>query len=492
MKKLTVKQVLFLLVILLLILPALQRHFNFVAEKPLSGAFVKQEPPNFNEITVSSWMDGSFQADFSNRLESHIGFHNTLLRLFNQLEYSLFREANAEGVIVGKAGELFEEDYIRAFMGEFYVGEAVWKDKVLKIKAVQDTLEKLGKSFFVILEPGKGSTYPDRFPAKYEASEAGISNYQVFSKQLAYNEVNYLDLSAVFQSWRHSAPYRLFPKAGTHWSYYGAALAADTMLKYLNKIHGGGVPQMKIVALKEDQPIRHPDDDMWLAMNVLAAAPADNLAYPEIQFESAAPVKPKALFVGDSFYFNWQSDLILLNAFADVEFWYYNKTVWNRQGVEAGSIDNKDFAASIAASDVIAIMITERFHHNFAWNFDEQLYDYFFPEAEDPIQYFANQVRINNLHFMRMVDDAKASRIELPERIRKEAEFLLYEDYQLNPEKYKPHREAMIAILMMSIRQTPHWLDQVKQKAEDQQLPLEEMIRRDAVWIYENQVAGKD
>jgi len=50
----------------------------------------------------------------------------------------------------------------------------------------------------------------------------------------------------------------------------------------------------------------------------------------------------------------------------------------------------------------------------------------------------------------------------------------------------------MIAILMMSIRQTPHWLEQVKQKAEDQQLPLEEMIKRDAVWIYDNQIAGKD
>lgn len=492
MKKLTVKQILFLLVMLLLILPALQRYFIFVAEKPLSGAFVKQEPPNFSDITVSSWMDGSFQADFSTRLEPHIGFHNTLLRLFNQLEYSLFREANAEGVIVGKAGELFEDDYIRAFMGEFYVGESVWKDKALKIKAIQDTLEKLGKSFFVILEPGKGSTYPDRFPAKYKASEAGISNYQVFSKQLAYHEVNYLDLSAVFQSWRHSAPYRLFPKAGTHWSYYGAALAADTMLQYLNQLHGGGVPQMKIVTLKEDQPIRHPDDDMWLAMNLLAAAPADNLAYPEIQFESGASEKPKALFVGDSFYFNWQSDLIMLNSFADVEFWYYNKTVWNRQGVETGSVDDKDLAGSIALSDVIAIMITERFHHNFAWNFDEQLYRHFFHEKEDPIQYFANQVRINNIHFLRMVDDAKANRMALPERIHKEAEYLLYEDYQLNPEKYKPHREAMIAILMMSIRQTPQWLDQVKQKAEDQQLPLEEMIRKDAIWIYENQIAGKD
>jgi len=492
MNKLTVKQVLFLLVMLLLVLPALQRHFNLVAEKPLSGAFVKREPPSFDEITLTSWMDGSFQTDFSSRLESHIGFHNTLLQLFNQLEYSLFREANAEGVIVGKAGELFEEDYIRAFMGEFYVGEAVWKDKVMKIKAVQDTLEKLGKSFFVILEPGKGSTYPDRFPSKYRASEAGISNYQVLSKQLAFNDVNCLDLSAVFQSWRPLKPYRLFPKAGTHWSYYGAALAADTMLQYLNQIRGGGVPQIKLVELKTDLPIRHPDDDMWLAMNVLAAAPAENLAYPEIEFKPAGLEKPKALFVGDSFYFNWQSDLILYNAFSDVEFWYYNKTVWNRQGVEDGSVDFKNFASSIAAADVIAIMITERFHHNFAWNFDVELYDYFFPEAEDPIQYFANQVRINNLHFMRMVDDAKAKRMELPERILKEAEFLLYEDYQLNPEKYKPHREAMIAILMMSIRQTPNWLDQVKQKAEDQQLPLDEMIRRDAVWIYENQIAGKD
>lgn len=486
------KKLFFVGIMLLLVLPALQREFNIFDEHPLTGAFIKQKPPAFSELNLADWLDGSFQDNFTTSLEPHIGFHNTLTRLFNQLEYSLFRQAHAEGVIVGRNGELFEEDYIRAYMGEFYVGEAVWIDKAKKLKAVQDTLRKLGKSFFVIFEPGKASTYPERFPAKYAVEDAGVSNYKVFSNQLKYNEVDYLDLSVVFQSWQHSKPYRLFPRAGTHWSYYGAALAADTMLQYLNQLHGGGIPQLEIIKLDETRVIRHPDDDMWLAMNVLAPAPAENLAYPEIQFVSASTDKPKALFVGDSFYFNWQSDLVMFNAFSDVEFWYYNKTVWNRQGVEAGNVDDKDFIAAIDRADVIAIMITERFHHNFAWNFDEQLYDYFFSEEEDPIQYFANQVRINNLHFMRMVDDAQANKMELPERIRKEAEFLLYEDYQLHPEKYKPHREAMITILMMSIRQTPEWLENIKLKAEDQQIPLEEMIRRDAVWIYENQIAGKD
>ncbi|HOI31661.1 MAG TPA: hypothetical protein PLC47_02755, partial [Bacteroidales bacterium] len=416
MKQLLLKHLFFGLTMLLLVFPALQCEFSFFEEKPLTGAFIKPIPPKLSELTLASWFDGSYQDDFTTRLEPHIGFHNTLTRLFNQLEYSLFRQAHAEGVIVGKNGELFEEDYIRAYMGEFYVGEAVWNDKATKLKAVQDTLRKLGTSFFVILEPGKGSTYSDCFPTQYNAADAGISNYKVFSSQLKNHEVDYLDLSAVFQSWKHTKPYRLFPRAGTHWSYYGAALAADTMLQYLNQLHGGGIPQLEIIRLDENREIRHPDDDMWLAMNVLAEAPAENLAYPEIRFESVTAAKPKALFVGDSFYFNWQSDLVMYNSFSDVEFWYYNKIVWNRQGVEAGSVDDKDFAEAIAHADIIAIMITERFHHNFAWNLDEQLYDHFFTEEVDPIQYFANQVRINNLHFMRMVDDAKAKDMELTER----------------------------------------------------------------------------
>ncbi|MBZ0243662.1 MAG: hypothetical protein K8F24_10640, partial [Bacteroidales bacterium] len=226
-------------------------------------------------------------------------------------------------------------------------------------------------------------------------------------------------------------------------------------------------------------------------MNMIKEAPQDDLIYPVIVFDKTASASQKALFVGDSFYFNWQSDGIMHDAFADCNFWYYNKQVWNRSGVEIGTVDQLNFGDEIARADIIAIMITERFHQNFAWNFDEQLFDYFYNESQNPIDYFANRVRINNEHFLRMYADALSKNMPLPDRIEKEAEFLLYEDYQLAPQKYQQDETAMIPILMMSIRQSPEWLEKVREKAVAQNIPLNEMIRMDATWIYENQIKKK-
>lgn len=476
---------------LMMILPAVQREFQLVKEKPLQGAFLQIAAPDFDSLSWESWKSGEFQQEYSDRLEAHIGFHNSLLRLYHQWSYSLFREANAEGVIAGKNGELFEEDYIKAWMGKYYVGESVWQNKAEKLKAIQDTLSKLGKSFFVILEPGKGSLYPERFPGKYNPDKKNVSNYDVLVKYLHHFEVNTLDINACFIDWTDTSTYRLFPRGGTHWSYYGAALAADTMIDYLQKLHGDGIPEMEILQLEKWEKIRHPDDDIWLAMNMIAEAPEDDLIYPKIGFDETTKASQKALFVGDSFYFNWQSDRIMHDAFADCNFWYYNKQVWNRQGVEAGTVDELNFGDEIAKADIIAIMITERFHQNFAWNFDEQLFDYFYDESKNPIDYFANRVRINNEHFLRIYADATAINMPLPDRIEKEAEFLLYEDYQLSPEKYQDDAASMIPILMMSIRQSPEWLKKVKEKAEAQNFPLNEMIKMDATWIFENQIKEK-
>jgi len=476
------------LLFLMMVLPAVQCEFQLVKEKPLQGAFHQTAAPDFDSLSWESWNNGRFQQEFSDNLEAHIGFHNSLLRLYHQLNYSLFREANADGVVAGKNGELFEEDYIKAWMGEYYVGESVWKNKAAKLKAIQDTLGKLGKSFFIILEPGKGSLYPQRFPGKYKLDDKNVSNYDVLIKYLNHFEVNTLDLNACFINWADTSAYRLFPRGGTHWSYYGAALAADTLIDYLQMLRGEVIPEMEISRLERREKIRHPDDDIWLAMNMIKEAPQDDLIYPVIVFDESVTASQKALFVGDSFYFNWQSDRIMYDAFADCNFWYYNKQVWSREGVEAGTVDELNFGVEIAQTDIIAIMITERFHQNFAWNFDEQLFDHFYNESQNPIDYFANRVRINNEYFMRIYADAKAINMPLPDRIEKEAEFLLYEDYQLAPEKYKHDETAMISILMMSIRQSPEWLEKVKEKAQAQNIPLSEMIKMDATWIYENQI----
>ena len=481
--KLLIKRVLLVILMTTLSLPVIQRQFNLIKEKPLQGSFHTVSANLRDSLTVVAWFNGNLQREADQDADGKLGFRNSLIRLHNQIDYSFFKKINAEGVVCGKKNELFEEDYIKAFLGDFFVGEKVWKDKARKLKAIQDTLSKLNKDLVVIFEPGKGTVYSDRFPENYKGKLKDVSNNDVFLSELKLNNVHVLDLNAYFVQLREKDPNRIFPRGGTHWSYYGAARAADTSLRYLKQLTNRQIPLFTIPKVVRCEEPRHPDADIWLAMNMIQSAPTDNLVSPVIKFETEVKPDTDVLVVGDSFYFNWLSDSIMFKAFRNCDFWYYNKHNWSREGAEVAVVSDLNWQQEIMKRDLIIIMITERFHHNFAWNFDEQLYHYFYPEDINLLEAFANNLRISNDQFMRLVDDAKVKKVSLEQRISMESSYLLYEDHLKNPEKYTS-RSDLVTIIMMSIRSTPDWLAKVEAKASEKNISVDEMIRMDAEWIY--------
>ncbi|MDP3444143.1 MAG: hypothetical protein Q8T08_14905, partial [Ignavibacteria bacterium] len=233
----------------------------------------------------------------------------------------------------------------------------------------------------------------------------------------------------------------------------------------------------------EKPQLRHPDDDIWLAMNLLQDTPNDNLAYPVMRFVASMQPKITALLVGDSFYFNWQNDKILLNTFAESDFWYYNKNVYNQAGGATGTVASLDFGEQIMKQDLIMMMITDRFNHCFMWNFDEQLYDYFYPGPKNAREVYANDIRTSNEYFLRMYKEAKATGMPFQDRLKTEVEFKMYLDYLKDPKQFT-NKEDVILMLMMSIKGTPDWYEKIKTKAKERNMSVEEMLRLDAEWVY--------
>lgn len=478
------KRLISTVLLFILPLPFLQQKLGFVSEKPLTGAYVADTLPDLSRINWASWLDGSFQASFNSALEHHIGFRNTLVRCYNQWQFELFNKANAEGVIVGRDRELFEEDYLKAASGRFFIGEEHWSRKARIIKQLQDTLRASGKQILVVFEPGKGTTLRNMAP-RYYKKDAANSNYAALRAAMNEQGVEYFDLQQCFNRWNDTSDYLLFPHTGTHWSYYGAWLAADTLFQYLGERWPGWITKMSQKALEKRDQIRHPDDDIWLAMNMLTKVPQQNLVYPEVQFGAMPSVRPKILVVGDSFYFNWQSDGIMAAQSEEGEFWYYNKIRWSHQGSELGLINPEERIEKALSHDIILIMITERFHQNFAWNFDEQLYGYFFGDDTPQRQKFFNELVAANEAFTRLYKDAVRQGMSVSDRLWKEVDYMVYEDFQQHPERYTS-RDDKVAITMMAIRSTPDWLASVKEKAKERKIPVEEMIRMDAEWIVDN------
>ncbi len=478
------RQIIFSSLFVLLLLPMLQQQTGIVNERPLAGAFVSDTMPGFSSLSLANWLDGSFQSKLNSALEQHIGFRSTLVRMYNQWQYGIFDKSNAQGVIVGRYGELFEEDYLKAASGGFFIGDEHWQRKAFVLRKLQDTLQRQGKQLLVVLEPGKGTSLRKLAPPQYLRQEAR-SNYESLGKAFRDHGVQFLDLQQCFDLWDDTASYLLFPRTGTHWSYYGAWLAADTLWRYLDRYWPGQMTRLALDGVDTRREIRHPDDDIWLAMNMLAGVPNQMLGYPVIVAGPKPEKRPSILVVGDSFYFNWQSDGILDALSEGGEFWYYNKIRWNHQGSELGLLNPDERIEKALAHDILLIMITERFHQNFAWKFDEQLYAYFFGDSTSQRQKFFNELVAANEVFTRLYDDGRKKGLDIRHRLWMEVDYMVYLDYQQHPERYSS-RDDRIAITMMAIRSTPDWLAAVKQKANERNVELETMIRMDAEWIVDN------
>ncbi len=105
---------LFVLIGVLSLLPLIQQLTGFIKVKPLFGAITEGQKPIFD---FNRWMEGDYQKEMEAYLNEKFGFRNYFIRLNNQVAYSLYHKAKANGVIIGKENYLYELSYINAYYG---------------------------------------------------------------------------------------------------------------------------------------------------------------------------------------------------------------------------------------------------------------------------------------------------------------------------------------------------------------------------------------
>src|SRR5690606_30484493 len=146
------------ILVILLLMPMVEQKFTFFELSPLNGSFVIHEKPKFSP---ESWFSGNYQSNLEAYVNQAIGFKNLFVRVYNQIYFSLFNNARANGVIVGEENYLFEESYIKAYVGSDFIGEQKIEEKIRKLKSINDTLNKKKIKLIVVFAPGKGSFYPE-------------------------------------------------------------------------------------------------------------------------------------------------------------------------------------------------------------------------------------------------------------------------------------------------------------------------------------------
>ena len=430
---------LFALVIAALFLPMIQMVKPFVEVGPLFGSIV---PTAKDSLTLEAWFDGTYQENRNKYINEQFGFRNTAVRLHNQIAFSLFRKAKANGVIIGKEDYLYEIKYINAYRGAEEINQSELDSNLFMLKAIQSKLMEKGVELIVVMNPGKASFYsefiPDEFPIV-----SNRSYYSEYQKGLQSQGIQHIDFGKWFREMKGKTPAPLFPKTGIHWSQYGATLAADSLVNYCMRLFGKDMNEFGWN--KNDLPLsttmESVDDDIGLGMNLYSPIDVLPMAYPRVGVNDKYGVsfgnrgiQPKVAVISDSYFFNlmqlpWAPDI-----FSELNFYFYNKQLHHLPGGATTNTDVLSQMQDIEKSNVVFVMATECNMDKLGWGFISNAYKYFvmgenIDSFELRVQKFKKNILSDEAWMKAIGEKARQNKVPLDTMIMRDARYMAEMEY---------------------------------------------------------------
>ena len=375
----TIKQLLFLSFFIIIFAEQIQFYFPLIKADALCGSYNIPPKPLF---TLDNWLGGNYQDSLMKNYEYDMSLHVPFVRLRNQIGYSLFDEVKANGVEEGKNHHLYSIGHVYSLFGKDFIGEEKVIDRVTKLAFVQQELKKRNIDLLCLVAPTKPSIMPEYLPEKYDLSKIKKSNYDAYLEQFDKNKINYIDFKKYFLNLKPTTKHALFAKLGVHWSGYGATIAADTLINYMQQIRNIKMINHYQLSGTTTRIPRDTDHDMAVIMNLINEIPSDTLYYPNIVFvKDRTKTKPNVLIIGDSYVWSWIGFYPYFKNVFDSNscYWYYNHDLAYTNGKIPANTQVSDFNINEETlhRDFIILVYNESTLVNFGNDFIEQMYDMF-------------------------------------------------------------------------------------------------------------------
>jgi len=442
------KTILFTLTALLLFTSMLQRWLNWPRFKALKGVVVEQSMP---ELSFQNCCDGSFQQQVEPYLKQHFGCREPLIRLYNQYLWDFYGKTPVTEwqVSFGKDGWMYEPwvvaDYyqrqFRFFASDSTQMATMLSEEAQRVLQLQEILESHGISLFVCMAPAKDLVYPEYLPENQDTrydSEPKISARFFNEEEYTRIGVNHLNLEQWFLQLKDTADFMLFPQTGTHWSRYAALQSADTLIRYMEQLGNINMPNL-VIGPKYLHKAIDPDDDLESLLNLIRPLPKPKYYYADVVTDGdTTATKPKAIVVGDSFWWTIALQLPLGEIFSVVPYWYYNSTVYYDPRYNA--VDELNLAEELLSSDFVVLFYcaTQQYRMN----------DGFTQKAIEAIGNVSNNPVLDSAAFV------------------------------------ERETKRILAELMADHNS----MDMIRDKAKTNGVSMEEQLQADAVWIFNYQI----
>lgn len=362
-----IKKILLLIIAGVLFIPLIQFQSKVVFVKPLHGSFFKYPKPHFH---ITNWFNVDFQSKYDSYFNQNFGFRSSMVRLHNQVEYSLYGKVNANSVVVGKDNYLYERQYIKSYLGDDFLGRDSIHKMTHKLMAIQDSLSAHHTKMLLVITPGKGWFYPEHIPDSMMHPRS-TTNYEVYLDELKKSRIPYIDFNALFLQMKDTASIIIYPQTGIHWSQGIVPYVTDSIIKKAEKVLGYNLNH---IHWNRDAYVGRADKvdaDIEKGLNLIFPLKTPSMNYPEVSFDTNKNIKkPKAIAISDSFWWQIFNMGVSTKVFNHASFWYYYKQVYpNSFKDHAVMVDDIQPKNEIFNTDLVILMTTEANLYKFPYGF---------------------------------------------------------------------------------------------------------------------------
>ena len=363
-RKTTYDIVLFTILMVLLFLPMLQAHVLHIPLKPLNGVTIETEKPKFE---LESYRSGDYAKQEEAYVGEHFGFREPVIRLYNQYLWDFYKKTYAHDVVAGKRGWLYTPESVSDYYGTELLH---WQPSVKEAKhnfdreirymnRVRAILKENDVELLAFIAPEKSFLYPEYLPDN-ERDTTTFNACDYFLEKFKATGFPCIDMTGWFQQMKDTVSYPLIPQTGGHW-VFPAVYAADTLFRFIGDLKGIELPKLKIGELHESDN-HGADNDLEQLLN-LALPIRKRQGYSptaEVSVErNPNCVKPKVLFVGNSFMWGITNQVPMREMFDNVEFWYYFSTAYTGDPLTpSGNVVNLNLLEKLLDFDYIVWFTT--------------------------------------------------------------------------------------------------------------------------------------
>jgi alginate O-acetyltransferase complex protein AlgJ len=186
----------------------------------VGAAFMLVSPGMFKSPQKPIW-NGQWSAAYEADLNKGLGFRQVAVDSWGVLDYALFKEGR-DGVLVGRDGWLFTSEEFKFYPD----GDTGIQEKLALASLAKETLAKQGASLVVVVIPSKARVYEEEL-GRYTFPGYNRDLYDSFAKALAARGIPVVKLVGPLEEAKKEQA--VFLKTDTHWTPYGAEVAANTV-----------------------------------------------------------------------------------------------------------------------------------------------------------------------------------------------------------------------------------------------------------------------